>query len=84
MSGQVPVLPTTVEAIMSTREFALGVLDGRAGRPHRSAYATWGVDEQWNYERGRAWAVLAPRSMVFQRNGRITAEAVRYFTNDIL
>jgi len=62
---------------MATREFALGVIDGRAGRGHRSDYATWGVDEQWNYERGRQWAALVPRAVALKRNGEITAEAKR-------
>jgi hypothetical protein len=80
---QVSTFPTTIEKIMSTREFALGVIDGRAGRPHRGAYATWGVDEQWNYERGRQWAVLAPRSVALKCAGKLTAEAVRWFTDEI-
>jgi len=63
MREQVPTSLTTIDAIMNTREFALGVTDGRAGRGYRSAYATWDIDRQWNYERGRAWAALAPRSM---------------------
>jgi hypothetical protein len=83
MPKQVPTSPTTIEKIMNTREFALGVIDGRAGRGHRSAYATWGIDEQWNYERGRQWATLAPRSLALKRNGEITAEAKRWFTDDI-
>jgi len=69
---------------MGTREFALGVIDGRARRGHRSDYATWDTNRQWNYERGRAWAALAPRSVVLKRNGEITAEAKRWFTDDIL
>jgi hypothetical protein len=83
MPKQVPTSPTTIEKIMNTREFALGVIDRRAGRPHRSDYATWGIDDQWNYERGRAWATVAPRSVVLKRNGEITAEALR-FAADII
>ena len=41
MREQVPTSLTTIDAIMNTREFALGVTDGRAGRGYRSAYATW-------------------------------------------
>jgi hypothetical protein len=40
----------------------LGVADRRAGRGYRSAYSTWDIDGQWNYERGRAWAVLPSSS----------------------
>jgi len=79
MSEQVPTFPITIEEIMSAHEFALGVIDGRAGRGHRSAYATWGINQQWHYERGRQWAVLAPRSVGLKRNGKVTAEAVHWF-----
>jgi hypothetical protein len=72
MRRQVPIFPVTVEEIMSTREFAFGVIDGRAGRAHRGAYATWGI------------AAIAPRSVVLKRDGKLTVEAVRWFTDDIL
>jgi len=84
MRRQVPTSPTTIEEIMNSREFALGVIDFRAGRPHRSDYATWGGNRQWNYERGRQWAALAPRTVPVKRDGKLTAEAKRWFTHDIL
>jgi hypothetical protein len=81
---QVPTWPTTIAAIMSSCEFAMGAADARAGRGYRSAYATWGSNRQWNYERGRAWGLLAPRLVTLKRNGKVTAEARRWFTNEIL
>ena len=81
---QVPTSPTTIEAIMMTPHFALGVVDRRAGRGYRSAYATWGIDEQWNYERGRTWAVSAPRSVELRRNGKLNPAAIKWFHDDIL
>jgi hypothetical protein len=81
---QVPIIPTTIEEIMSTREFALGVIDGRAGRGYRSEYATMGGNEQWNYERGRQWAAVTPRSVVFKRNGELTPEAIRWGAANII
>jgi hypothetical protein len=84
MGAQVPTFLTTIDAIMSTPEFVLGVIDARAGRGHRSDYATWNTNRQWNYERGRTWAAVAPRSVVLKRNGEITAEARRWYTDDIL
>jgi hypothetical protein len=84
VSKQVPDVPTTIDAIMRTPEFELGVLDGRAKRTYRRAYADWDDDRMWNYERGRQWAAQAPRTIVLKRNGRITAEARRWFHNEIL
>jgi hypothetical protein len=81
---QVATFPTTVEEIMASPHFTLGVADQRAGRGYRSAYATWGGDEQWNYERGRCWAVLAPRSVELRRNGKLNPAAIRWFHEDIL
>jgi hypothetical protein len=48
-------------------------------RGYRSAYATWDIDGQWNYERGRAWAVSAPRSVELRRNGKLSPAAIRGF-----
>jgi hypothetical protein len=82
--GQVPTSGTTIEEVMSSPYFALGVADQRAGRGHRSAFATWGIDDQWNYERGRAWAVLAPRSVALKLDGKLNPKALVYFHKDII
>jgi hypothetical protein len=78
---QVATSPTTIEAIMSSPHFVLGVADRRAGRGYRSAHAKWDIDGQWNYERGRAWA---PRSVGLRRNGKLSPAAIRWFHEDIL
>jgi hypothetical protein len=83
--GQVPTRPVTVREIMSSPAFALGVADVRAGLGHRTEYESWSdVNKQWNYERGRQWAQQAPRTIAFKRNGKITDEAVRRYTPDII
>jgi hypothetical protein len=81
---QIPTRATTVEDIMSRATFALGVADARAGRSMHKDYDTWGTNGQWDYERGRCWARLAPRNLEFKRNGKITREAIHYFSQDIL
>jgi hypothetical protein len=79
--GQVPTRPTTAREIMSSSGFALGAADVRAGRGYRTDYESWSdVDKQWNYERGRQWAQQAPCTVALRRNGKITDEAVRWFT----
>jgi hypothetical protein len=82
---QIPTHVTTIEEIMSSHSFALGVADVRAGRPVHRDYDKWHTNDQWNYERGRCWARLTPRHIQLKRNGKITREAIRYFsTRDIL
>jgi hypothetical protein len=83
---QVETVGCTVEWIMSRPEFALGVADARAGRPIRKAHDTWAdINAQWNYSRGRQWAVLAPRNVPLKRNGKVTDEAIRWFgSNNII
>jgi hypothetical protein len=83
--NQIPTYTVTIQEIMSEPSFALGVADMRAGRGVRLAYHTWRPGVQWDYERGRQWAKLAPTSVVLKRNGKITREAVAwYVTADIL
>jgi hypothetical protein len=74
-----PTVPATIEWIMSQPEFALGVSDARAGRPQHRKYEQWDTDGQWNYERGRAWATLAPRNMALKHAGKVTAQAIAWF-----
>jgi hypothetical protein len=82
---QVPTRLTTVREIMSSSAFALGVADVRAGLGHRTDYESWNdVNNQWDYERGRQWAQQAPRTVALKRNGKITDEAVRWYTHDII
>jgi hypothetical protein len=79
MSKQVPTSFTTVDEIMRRPTFALGVSDARAGRPVRRDYDLWDIDDQWDYERGRQWATIAPRNIPLKHNGRINPDAVAWF-----
>jgi hypothetical protein len=85
---QVPTIPVTVETIMADPAFALGVIDARARLPFHRDYDRWETNRQWDYERGRAWGVLAPREIALRRNGKLNPEAVhwgrRLMKSDIL
>src|SRR5262245_38988117 len=74
---QIPVVTTSLEAIMSRPAFAVGVDDYRAGQPMRDLGAEMGTDlpideyremvnAQWDYERGRHWAAIAPEKHASQ------------------
>lgn len=76
-SDQVATIPATVELIMRDPAFALGAADVRAGLPFRRQYDRWDTNTQWNYERGRAWALLAPRHVKIRgRDGKLSSAAV--------
>jgi hypothetical protein len=78
--AQVPTRPTTIDEIMSSPKFALGVADVRAGRGIRPDYDLWGHDnDRWNYERGRQWATLAPRDVPLKIAGKLNPRAVRLY-----
>jgi len=74
--GQIPTRRVSFRRIMARPAFALGVADVRAGKLHRPDYDSWpDSDDQWDYERGRQWATVTPRSVRLKRDGKITAEA---------
>jgi hypothetical protein len=72
-------VPTTIPAIMRQPTFLLGVADARAQRGYHTDYDLWHTNDQWGYERGRAWAALAPRSVQLKNNGKIAPEAIAWF-----
>jgi hypothetical protein len=74
---QVPTRPVTWKEIMQAPVFALGVADARAALPFRQEYDRWSGSQQWNYERGRAWAALVPRHIAVRlRNGKLNRNAL--------
>jgi hypothetical protein len=84
---QIVTRPVTIEWIMSDPGFALGFAHIRAGKrfdPWFGVKPFMGNDERtivsraWGYERGRAFACLAPRHMPLRLvDGRLNPEAVK-------
>jgi hypothetical protein len=71
------IVPT--EALMRPEAFHRGVLEVRAGIPANfDSYKD--TNDAWSYERGRQWALLAPRSMALYRGNRINPAAVTLFS----
>jgi len=80
MTTQVGTVGATIEEVMRDPAFQLGAADVRAGLPFRRAYDRWDINTQWNYERGRAWALLAPQHVRVRRaDGKLSADAIRWF-----
>jgi hypothetical protein len=71
---QAPTKLTTLDEIMSRPAFVLGVHELRAGLPLRDLRSR---SDQWSYERGRAWAAVAPKTMPLRRNGKLNPAAVK-------
>jgi hypothetical protein len=77
---QVDTWPTTFDEIMKDPSFALGAADVRAGLPFRREYERWDTNTQWHYERGRAWALIAPRHVKIRgHDGKLNPNAVDWF-----
>jgi hypothetical protein len=70
---QVPTCSVSAARIMRDPGFAQGVADQRAGRSPRFE------QDDWGYERGRLWAIIAPRSVPLKLNGRLNPAAVALF-----
>ena len=89
-TGQIPTRGTTAQAIMRSAAFVAGVDDVRNGRaPDYEAYcfsqdeddlqAKSKINGHWNYERGRQWASLAPRSMPLKIDGALNPKAIALY-----
>ena len=72
-------LPVGLGVVGIAPTFRLGVNDARAGRPPHPDYDLWSTNAQWNYERGRAWGVFAPRDLPLQIGGKLNEKAVSFF-----
>jgi hypothetical protein len=64
---------------MARATFALGVSDARHGRSYHPDFDLWVGNDQWAYERGRLWAVLAPRDMPLKIHGRLNGAAIAFY-----
>ena len=67
---QVPAIPVSAERIMASPEFARGLDDARKGVPF-----DW-RNGDWNYERGRLFAHIAPLGMPLWIAGHLNPKAV--------
>ena len=77
-TDQVETVRTTAERIMRHADFKLGVDDVRNGRPPRfDNYDE--INDQWLYERGRLFAIIAPASMPLRIQGKLNPKAVALY-----
>jgi hypothetical protein len=62
---------------MASAAFAHGVADVRADR--RADFDVRNGSDAWEYERGRQWAVIAPKTMPIKVGRRINPKAISVF-----
>jgi hypothetical protein len=76
--NQIETVPTSIERIMSSKSFALGVKDRRRGAPPQfdRELPDEGDEDAWDYERGRLWASIAPVSMPLRIGKQLNPKAV--------
>jgi hypothetical protein len=71
---QIDTHEVTVFEIVSHPEFARGLDEARAGLPFNPDNAD-NID--WSYERGRLFAVIAPRDLPLRINGRVNPKMLK-------
>jgi hypothetical protein len=77
--SQVLTRRVSLRWIMSHSAFGQGFADGRANRGFAQEYDQWDTDAQWNYERGRCFAVVAPADVPLRIKGKINPQAAELF-----
>lgn len=81
VTDQADTRAVSTRTIMLSIAFRWGCNDYRAQRPFRDDLPpNW----DWNYERGRQFAAVAPRNMPIKVNGRLNADAVAIFEREAI
>jgi hypothetical protein len=70
VAEQIDTFPATTAEIMDSAAFRRGLDDVRNGIPF-----DWRIGD-WDYERGRLFAYLAPLSMSLRINGKLNPKAI--------
>jgi len=67
---QVPTVPASTRSIVASKEFARGFEEVRKGLPFNPD------NDSWEYERGRAFAFIAPLDMPLRIGRKLNPKAV--------
>ena len=65
---------TTIRTIVASRDFARGLYEVRAGLPFNPD------NDEWDYERGRAFGFIAPLDMPLRIGTRLNPKALKLAT----
>jgi hypothetical protein len=81
VADQADTRPVSTRTIMRSIGFRWGVNDYRTGHPFRDDVPpSW----DWDYERGRQFAAVAPKDMPLKINGRLNPKAVATFEREAI
>jgi hypothetical protein len=76
--------PASTRWILSQPTFERRLADARANRGFPQEYDLWDTNDQWNYERGRHLAVVAPANVPLRIKGKINPRAIELFDRLLL
>ena len=79
MATQQRTRKINISTYMASRAFQDGVKTVRKGLPWPSDYEKLSPNEQWKFETGRMFGILAPKELNIKLGRRITPEAIRFF-----
>jgi hypothetical protein len=80
MSEQVPTRTATAAAVLRSAAFNRGLDEARAGRPPDFDSH---IDD-WDYERGRQFATIAPLTMRIFKNKKLNRKALQFLKRAFL
>lgn len=67
---QITTRTHSIEWLCKSKHFARGIFDAALGEPFDKSYDLWTTEQQWNYERGRIFAIAYPQVELFSGTGK--------------
>lgn len=80
---QIATRKVTLKSIIHNRYFTLGFAEVLQGKPFNSEYDTWETRSQWQYERGRQFAILT-KGEVKPKHGKSVNTRAIYAYADLM
>lgn len=80
--SQVKTTSTSINSIIHSRHFIIGYNDAIGGKPYNDDYEKYAGNDQWNYERGRLYAIATSGSTPPKNGKRVNYRAIMRF-NDL-
>ncbi len=79
MATQHRTINIKLSTYMASRAFQYGVKTARKGLPWHADYEKLPQREQWKFETGRMFGILAPKELNIKSGRHVTREAIEFF-----